>query len=99
MNKENANVTEKTPEQIAEETRARQMADAGDNNAPQVNGEKPVCGISGVELKEGDEVVRQVIPATEGSEGYSRLVLLSALSEDERAALAEGDVKTFPDVA
>lgn len=90
MNENDANVPEKTPEQIA----AEGMAASTDNNA--VTGEAAVCGITGVELKEGDEVVIQAIPAEGESDGYTRVVLLSALTDEEREALPEGSVKTFP---
>lgn len=65
-----------------------------DNNAPQIK-----CGISGVLLKDGDQViVETVTPENAEQLPYDRVVLLSALelSDDELAALPEGTVKTFP---
>lgn len=80
---------EKTPEEVTADT----IAASTDNNAPVT--QPVVCGISGIEIKEGDQVVTQVIMATEESEGYSRLVLVSSLTEDEKAALPEGFIKTY----
>lgn len=65
-----------------------------DNNAPQMK-----CGISGVDLKEGDKVVVETVaPENPEQAPYDRVVLLSALelSDEELAALPEGTVKTFP---
>lgn len=67
-------------------------AEVSDNNIPFMD-----CAITGEVLKEGDQVVLvRREPTEEGQIAYDVPVLVSALSEEERANLLPDQIKTFP---